>query len=109
MCGVFLNLCYVVIEKHIQVMVHGKSLLKICLDVIKRHFIHVYTSQVPTFLCAVTFIQTCFKTSVWCQGSRNPLKVLQFVFSDTCERLRYSDVNLSYFSMCPKTFKTSKF
>ena len=28
-CGVFLNLCYVVIEKHTQEKVHGKSLLKI--------------------------------------------------------------------------------
>ena len=108
MCGVFLNLCYVVIEKHIQEMVHGKSLLKNCLDVI-CHFINSYTILVPTILCAVTFIQTCFKTSVWCQGSRIPLKILQFVFSDTCERLRYSDVNLPYFSMCPKTFKTSQF
>ena len=63
----------------------------------------------PTFLCVVTFDKTCFKTFVWCQGSRNPLKGLQFVSSDTRERLRYSDVNLPYFSMCPKTFKTSQF
>ena len=97
MCGVFLNLCYVVIEKHIQEMVHGKSLLKNCLDVILR------------LLCEVTFIQTCFKTSVWCQGSRNPLKVLQFVFSDTCKRLRYSNVNLLYFSNAPKRSKLLNF
>ena len=62
----------------------------------------------PTFLCAVKFNKTCFKTFVWCLGSRNPLKGLQFVSSDTRERLRYSDVNLPYFSICPKTFKTSQ-
>ena len=34
---------------------------------------------------------------------------MQFVSSDTRESLGYSDVNLPYFSMCPKTFKTSQF
>ena len=49
MCGVFLNLCYGVIEKLIQEKVHSKSLLKYCLESFKLHFIHIYTIQVPTF------------------------------------------------------------
>ena len=44
------------------------------------------------FIIAVTFNKTCLKTSVLCLGSRNPLTVLQFVSSDTRERLHYSDV-----------------
>ena len=34
MFGVSLNVSYVVFEKHIQEKVHGKSLLKHCLNVI---------------------------------------------------------------------------
>ena len=40
------------------------------------------------------YVQSHSTKLAWGQGSRNPLKGLQFVSLDTRERLRYSEVNL---------------
>ena len=52
MCGVFLNVCYLVVEKHIQENVYGKSLLKIVLT-----SFNVILSIIIPFRCPQFYVQ----------------------------------------------------